>query len=78
MTYALTWHPAAERDLVNLPHWRTAEKIARAVATFAADGSGQVEHTGRPGLYRLRAGGVVALFTIDVVAREIHVWRVLG
>ena len=68
MSYALAWHAASER---------TAERIATAMMRFAETGEGAVEHAGKPGLYRLRVSGAVALFTVDTVAREIRVWRVL-
>jgi hypothetical protein len=71
------WHIATERDLRDLPHWHAAERIAMAMFRFAEAGEGAAEHAGRPGLYRLRVSGAVALFTVDTVAREIRVWRVL-
>ena len=77
MTYALRWHAVAEKDLQNLPHWRTAARVDDAMMRFADEG-GPVEHTGEPGLYRLRVAGAVVLFSVDAKAREINVWRVLS
>jgi hypothetical protein len=52
MSYALAWHAASERDLRDLSHWRTAERIASAMMRFAETGEGAVEYAGKPGLYR--------------------------
>lgn len=60
------WHPAAERSLLALPHWKTAAAVAEAVQRFATTGKGEVRRDPvRPGVYRLRASGFVVAFALE-------------
>lgn len=73
--FRVRWHAAAERDLLALPHWRTAARVAEAVEEFAARGTGQIERLSGT-MIRLRVGGYAAILSVDVGAEEISVWHV--
>lgn len=69
------WHAGAEAALLRIPHWRTAARVAAAVARFAETGDGEPRAIdGRPGLYELRAEGYRVLFT--ALGDDLTVWSV--
>jgi mRNA-degrading endonuclease RelE of RelBE toxin-antitoxin system len=70
MRFELVWHPAAERQLLELG-WRTAGIVDAAVIRFAETQRGDVEYV--PPYYRLRAGTYCVRFTIDAEPRRMNV-----
>lgn len=77
MTWTLDWHPAARRDLLELP-MRTAERLDAAVIKFAATNRGPVfrasEHD--PRQLKLVVTGAVALMNADPISGMLLVTRV--
>jgi hypothetical protein len=47
MPRALLWHPEAERELLDLPHWRDSEAIAIAAQLLAERDVGFVRRIAR-------------------------------
>lgn len=76
MIRRVEWFPQAEADLFELPHWRIAEQISKALETFASNGVGFVRLV--HGETRLYTGEVYARINIagDVVLVERVIrWR---
>jgi hypothetical protein len=77
MTWDVQWSVSAEQQLRNIPSWKTAERVARAVHRFAAAGVGTIENVpGRPGELRLIVKPFEVRFSLDVAARAVRVWAV--
>ena len=75
MTWSVEWSPRSSRDLLHLPHWRDAHRIARAVYRFAVTGEGELERVPRR-MLRLRAAGCCAVLTLRAETLTLVVWTV--
>lgn len=74
------WHRRAIADLLNVPDWQTAARIAADVISFAETGYGEVKRVRRedaPDELRLYSGRWYVRFTYDRVTRSILIERVL-
>jgi hypothetical protein len=80
MKLDIDWLPICTPDVRRMRHWRDAERICKAVAAFAEDGSGRVERVvpGDPSRLRIRAQGGVALVRIDAATRTLVVLRIFS
>lgn len=78
MSFAVIWHPPAERDLLHIP-WQDAAWVVREVNRLAEDGVGDVRIEELPSgqrIFILVLSGIRVSVTFDRIARIIHVWRV--
>jgi hypothetical protein len=75
VTWSVEWSPRSERDLLTLPHWRDAERLAVAIHHYAATGVGELWRVPNTSEYRITAGHCGARVSFDVKARVLYVWH---
>lgn len=74
--WRVEWHPAVERDVLEIP-WRQATEICGAVLRFAATGQGDLVFVSwDPRRPRLRAAACEAVLVFDPARGAICVHRV--
>jgi hypothetical protein len=77
MSLEVVWSPAAEAAFLRLPHWRDAERIARAVHELAATGRGNLRRRGTSETeFNLYVGSSCVRLSLDRASRRITVWHV--
>ncbi len=73
MSFSVDWAESAAESLRALPHWRDAARVARAVATLAETGEGDLRRVADTRELRLYVRPYVVRLTIDAATQRIQV-----
>ncbi|HWL86908.1 MAG TPA: hypothetical protein VNO21_13960 [Polyangiaceae bacterium] len=77
MSWIVLWSFPAEHQLRNIPSWKNAERVAKAVYRFAATGEGEIERVPDHHLeFRLLVVPFVVRFSLDLGAHNLCVWAI--
>ncbi|MCC6553661.1 MAG: hypothetical protein IT372_11660 [Polyangiaceae bacterium] len=76
MTLRIRWTDPAIESLLRMPDWHAAERVVRAVASFAATGDGDVYRLrdDHAVTVRLRVQPYVVRMTLDPFEAFLYVW----
>ncbi len=77
MSLEVVWTPGAAEALRWLPHWRDAERAAKAVQELATTGRGNLRRRGTSKTeFALYVGSSCIRLSLDREAMQITVWHV--